>query len=217
MVADAVALERLGAAGLNVLSEESGLLDRGAALTAVVDPIDGSTNASRGLHPWASSIAILDDAGPLVGAVALSHRRGVLTAVRGQGAWWEGGRLVTSGARSARGRIVAANGTPTAWLGWGQLRAYGSAAAELCFVAEGSLDGLVDFSHGLAIWDIVAGVLLVREAGGTVLGRGGEPARTDVDAPRQRIVAAASAELAAELAAGLAEAPPRDEGAWRSR
>jgi myo-inositol-1(or 4)-monophosphatase len=199
VLADAVALEHLSVPWLNVYSEESGLLDRGAALTAIVDPIDGSTNASRGLYPWASSIAIVDDQGPLVAVVALGRTGSVYEATRGGGVRLDGRRVRVSGASSVRGKVIACNGTPRAWLGWGQLRAFGSAASELAFVAEGSIDGLVDFSEGLAVWDIAAGVLLVHEAGGVVSTVEGERPRLDLAAKRQRILAGASRDLVDEL------------------
>lgn len=181
------------------------MLDRGAALTAIVDPIDGSTNASRRLFPWASSIAIADDRGPLVGVVSVCRGGGTYWAVRGAGAHRDTKPIRSSTASSVRGKLVACNGTPRAWLGWGQLRAFGSAASELAFVAEGSIDGLVDFSEGLAIWDIAAGVLLAREAGAVVLKADGDELDLSPTALRQRVVAGATSALAEELVAALAE------------
>ncbi|ACU53571.1 inositol monophosphatase [Acidimicrobium ferrooxidans DSM 10331] len=204
VVADQAALELLDRPWLNVVSEESGVLDRGAALTAIVDPIDGSTNASRGLFPWASSVAIADDKGPLVGVVSLCRGGGTYWAVRGAGARRDRRPVSSSAASSVRGKLVACNGTPRAWLGWGQLRAFGSAASELAFVAEGSIDALVDFSEGLAIWDIAAGVLIAREAGAAVVRANGNEVDLSPTAPRQRIVAGASTSLATELVAALA-------------
>ncbi len=182
------------------MSEESGLLDRGAVLTAIVDPIDGSTNASRGLLPWASSIAVVDDEGPLVAVVALCRSLGTYWAIRGRGAWRDGTRVRTSGAKRPESSVIAVNGTPRAWLGWSQLRAFGSAASELAFVAEGSVDALVDFSRdGLAVWDVAAGALLVAEAGGYVVTESGGPPRLDPFAQRQHLVAGATEQLASEL------------------
>ena len=74
LVADAAALPVLHAAGLSVLSEESGRSDPAErrhdsgpadrALLAVLDPIDGSTNAVRGLRPYSTSICVMDAEGP---------------------------------------------------------------------------------------------------------------------------------------------------------
>src|SRR5277367_1911095 len=69
LVADRAAVAVLDGAGLGVLSEESGLHHGDRALIAVLDPVDGSTNASRGLPWWATSICVVDAEGPLVAAV----------------------------------------------------------------------------------------------------------------------------------------------------
>src|SRR5579859_222589 len=69
LIADRVAVEVLGGAGLGVLSEESGLHDAERELLAVLDPVDGSTNASRRLPWWATSVCVLDGVGPLAAVV----------------------------------------------------------------------------------------------------------------------------------------------------
>src|ERR1700733_8241021 len=68
-VADAAAIAVLGAAGLGVFSEESGLHDPDRPVMVVLDPVDGSTNASRGLPWWAVSLCALDSAGPVAAVV----------------------------------------------------------------------------------------------------------------------------------------------------
>ena len=70
VVADEVALGLLEANGLGVLSEESGLHHPERDLLVVIDPVDGSTNASRGLPWWATSLCVLDHDGPFVAVVA---------------------------------------------------------------------------------------------------------------------------------------------------
>ena len=70
LVADSAALEVLDRSGLGVLSEESGLRRPDAPLMAVVDPVDGSTNASRGIPWYACSVCLLDELGPAVSVVA---------------------------------------------------------------------------------------------------------------------------------------------------
>ena len=71
LVADAAAVRVLTTAGLGVLSEESGLSEGASelALLAVLDPVDGSTNASRRIPWFATSICVLDDDGPLAAMV----------------------------------------------------------------------------------------------------------------------------------------------------
>ena len=81
LVADADVVDSLLAAGYNVLSEESGFHDQGASLTVVVDPVDGSTNASRGLPWWASSfslVAEVDGALTPVASLVADHGSGAV-------------------------------------------------------------------------------------------------------------------------------------------
>ena len=82
-MADAAALGVLGRAPVAVLSEESGWSGTpGAELTVVLDPVDGSTNASRQIPYWATSLCVLDGDGPLV-ALVINQATGVTTtAVR---------------------------------------------------------------------------------------------------------------------------------------
>src|SRR4051812_719913 len=70
LAADAAALEALEPSGVAILSEESGVQAGSLGLTVVIDPIDGSTNASRGLPWWSTSLCAVDDEGPWVALVA---------------------------------------------------------------------------------------------------------------------------------------------------
>src|SRR5580658_4869117 len=84
LAADGAALPVLHGAGLAVLSEESGTTGDAGDLLAVIDPIDGSTNAHRGIPFYSTSICILDAEGPRVGLV-VNQASGVrYAAVRGQ-------------------------------------------------------------------------------------------------------------------------------------
>ena len=83
LAADAAALPILHGAGLAVLSEESGTSGDGAELLAVIDPVDGSTNAHRGLPFYCTSVCVLDAEGPLVGLVVNQSTGTRYTGVRG--------------------------------------------------------------------------------------------------------------------------------------
>jgi myo-inositol-1(or 4)-monophosphatase len=178
LVADTAAVGVLHSAGLRVFSEESGTTvpdlrgeDRGAAeLLAVLDPIDGSTNASRGLSPYSTSICVLDREGPWVGLVH-DHTSGAsYEAVRGSGASRSGKRISVSRCVNLNEAIVAISGLPNTPLGWSQFRAYGAASLELCYVAEGSLDAFARAGGSwLYPWDYLAGLLICQEAGGVVV------------------------------------------------
>ena len=159
--------------GWGILSEESGPsglaasapANLGDQLVVIVDPIDGSTNASRGL-PWcAVSLCCVDRDGPRVGVVAqLAAPHTEYAAVRGMGAWKNGTQLVTPTARQWEQCVIGVSGPPPSHPGWWQFRANGAAALDLCLVADGGLDGYLDCDqHG--VWDYAAAVLVCAEVG----------------------------------------------------
>ncbi len=166
LAADAAALEVLLDEGLRVLSEESGLSggDRDGPV-AVLDPVDGSTNASRGIRYFATSICVVDQGIP-VAAVVHDHGSGQrFEAVRGSGACRDYSLLAPRAAVPLAQAVVGINGWPPGRGGWAQFRELGAAALELCAVADGRLDGYVDFSDGLAPWDYLGALLVCAEAG----------------------------------------------------
>ena len=166
VVADAAALSVLGEAGLGVLSEESGTRDLGRDLVVVVDPVDGSTNASRGIPWFATSLCAVDADGPRA-AVVVNQASGVrFEAVRGGGARKDGVAIVPSGCEQMDRAIVAFSGYPTRHYGWQQYRCLGAAALDLCAVADGTLDGYAAVGGSqLGSWDYLGGMLVCTEAG----------------------------------------------------
>jgi myo-inositol-1(or 4)-monophosphatase len=166
VVADEVALGILDAAGVGVLSEESGLRRADAGVVVVIDPIDGSTNASHQLPWYATSLCAVDAGGPRV-AVVVNQASGVrYHAVRNGGAFRNNQPIKTSTTDSFRKAIVAVSGLPPRWLGWSQFRALGAAALDLCAVADGTLDAFIDCSrNALGVWDYAGAYLICQEAG----------------------------------------------------
>lgn len=169
LAADAAAIAVLDAAGLGVLSEESGLHHPERPLLAVLDPVDGSTNAARRLPWYATSCCVLDEDGPLA-AVVVNQATGTrYDAVRGGGARRDGAAIGPSRCEELRRAVVGLSGYPPSYLGWKQFRALGAVALDLCAVADGSLDGYIDCvdnAHGP--WDYLGGMLICLEAGATV-------------------------------------------------
>ncbi len=200
LAADRAVLEVLDGSGLGVLSEESGLHRPDSELMAVVDPVDGSTNASRGIPWYATSVCILDGAGPRVAVVANLATGVRYHAVRDGGAWRDTTRIAASGCTEMRRAVVALNGYPPRHLGWAQFRALGSAALEMCAVADGTLDV---FSVGgrahLAPWDYLGALLLCTEAGAVVADLDGRKLVTTEFSARRSVAAAATPALMAEL------------------
>ncbi len=151
---------------LGVLSEEAGVLEEDRSLLAVVDPVDGSTNASRGVSWYATSICIFDDQGPLVALVEDHTTRERFEAVRGSGATRNGVPMGPVQAVSAAERIVLINGTPPVERPWAQYRALGASALDINYVATGAVDGYIDFddeAHG--VWDYAGAMLVCKEVG----------------------------------------------------
>jgi len=182
LVADAEACRVLQRAGVRIVSEESGVHERdGATITVVVDPVDGSTNCSRG---QATGVCV--------------------TAVRGSGAFRDGVRLCPSSTTRVEDAIVYLTGTPPAVPPWKQFRALGSAALGLCEIAAGSLDGLLDAGGFHAPWDYLAGYLACVEAGAVVRDARGRALVTDDCNARRQLIAAGTPELVEALTAGVA-------------
>ena len=209
LVADRVAVETLLAAGFGVLSEESGIHRPERAVTVVVDPLDGSTNASRGVSWWAISLCAVAE-GVAVASVVADVPGGVrFEAAAGGGARCDGRPIAPSGATELRRSLVGVNGLPAAHLGWDQFRALGAAALDLCAVASGALDGYVDCtvsSHGP--WDYLGAMLVCTEAGAVVADAEGRDLVVLDHAARRTPVAAATPALMDEILAARAAAMP---------
>lgn len=202
VIADGAALAVLDRAGVGVLSEESGFSPGTSGEIVVIDPIDGSTNASRGIPWFATSLCLLDADGPAV-ALVVNQASGVrYSAERGGGAWCGERRLRPSGYTDLSEAIVMVSAVPPPDVGWAQFRALGACALDLCAVADGVVDGFVDFGrdqHG--VWDYLGGLLICREAGVEVVDAFGRELVHMDHAARRTPVAAATPELLASLLA----------------
>lgn len=166
-----------------VLGEETGLHgSEDAEYRWVIDPLDGTTNFIRGIPHFAVSIACLHK-GKLEHAVVLDPvRREEFTASRGKGAQLNGHRIRVSGLPSLEGALLG-TGIPFKNHCDDKLEAYsqsleklaaqsagirrpGAASLDLAYVAAGRFDAF--WEVGLSTWDMAAGALLIREAGGLV-------------------------------------------------
>jgi myo-inositol-1(or 4)-monophosphatase len=216
--AEDVVIERFRSTGEGyvVVSEEIGEIElNGGGRRLVIDPIDGSLNAKRGIPFFSLSLALA--AGGRMDDV---HEGYVLdfgtgeewTATRGKGAFLNGEPL---GAELPKDRIeiLAFEATRTSLVAERaagmvgiahRLRIMGSLALSLCHLAAGRVDGVCSLKGARSV-DIAAGQLLVREVGLAIDLPEAPPfgaARLDLE-PRSRVVAAGTPELCAELAAAL--------------
>jgi len=194
VAADQAIHDLLDPRGYGVLSEESGLREpdlMGMPLV-VVDPLDGSTNASRGLPWFATSLCAVDDDGPLAAVVMDLVSGARYDAVRGWGARRDGESIRRTDSLPLSEAIVGLSGLPPRDLGWSQFRAMGAVALDLCAVADGRLDGYVDCSvdaHG--VWDYLGALLVCAEAGVEVVDAyGRDLCVLDPDARRPPVAAA---------------------------
>jgi myo-inositol-1(or 4)-monophosphatase len=167
-------------------------------LVWIVDPLDGTTNFLHRVPVYAVSIAAALDGEILVGVVHHVPADIRYHAVRGGGAWQDGTRIAVSVIAEPRQALIG-TGFPYSEIGQmplyqrqfaaviagsGGLRRPGSAALDLCDVAAGRFDGFWELA--LSPWDVAAGALLVREAGGIVTDHDGRP---DVISRRGSLVA----------------------------
>jgi myo-inositol-1(or 4)-monophosphatase len=167
---DDLVLELLLDAGFGVLSEESGHTNfswpvSGDELMVVVDPVDGSTNAGKGVPWFATSLCVVDKDGLRVALVAeQSGTETRYSAIRGAGALCDGVPMRAHGTIGLSEAVIGVSGLPPADPGWWQFRALGAISLDMCLVAKGALDGYVDF-HDHGVWDYLGALLICREAG----------------------------------------------------
>lgn len=200
-VVDDAVVPLIGAAGVGILSEESGRHHPEREVCVVIDPVDGSTNASRGIPFYATSLAAVDGDGLWVAAVANLATGSVYRAVRGGGATRDGAPIAVAPAVDLGSAIVAVNGHGAGWPPARQFRTLGAAALELCLVADGGVDGYVNLDHrGHGPWDYLGGLLVLAEAGGVFAEREGLDVVDLHHDARRTLLAASAPELLAELA-----------------
>ncbi|MBI5030978.1 MAG: inositol monophosphatase [Chloroflexi bacterium] len=152
----------------------------------VVDPLDGTTNYSRNLYPFTTSIAMYQAGKVQVGVVYDPISKELYAAERGRGAWLNGKLIRVSGKTNFEDSVVG-----TEWARSPQVRrrtakifsrltevamtarVFGSAAISLSYIAAGRLDGY--FHLSLSPWDVAAAALIIEEAGGKVTNPHGQP------------------------------------------
>jgi fructose-1,6-bisphosphatase/inositol monophosphatase family enzyme len=202
LVADEIGVRTLLDAGVGVLSEETGRHEPDRGVTVVLDPLDGSTNASRGIPWFATSLCAVDEQGPLAALVVNLANGTRYDAIRGGGARCDGAPIAPSGRTELRRSLVALSGMPPGWLGWKQYRALGACALDLCAVASGVVDAYIDCSasaHGP--WDYLGGLLVCTEAGAVAADLSGVDLVSLEHAARRTPLAAATPGLLDEVLA----------------
>ena len=168
-----------------IIAEESG--EQGESeYTWIIDPLDGTTNYLHGFPVFCVSIGLMHKGRIECGVVYDPLRQELFTASRGQGAQLDGHKIRVTG-RVDLERALLGTGFPyrdsnmaiapymkmleKAITETAGIRRCGAAALDLCYVAAGRLD--LFWETGLAIWDLAAGALIIREAGGIITGLDG--------------------------------------------
>jgi myo-inositol-1(or 4)-monophosphatase len=161
--------------------EESGVIEGSKNIRYIIDPLDGTTNFLHGLPHWAISIALEKDGEIVAGLVSDPVKNEMFTAVRGEGAFSGRKRLRVSGRNDPLMSVIV-TGAPRRVKAEQQLRfvkeydamqaegyslrRFGAAALDLAYVAAGRCEAF--WERDLSAWDLAAGSLLVKEAGGFV-------------------------------------------------
>jgi fructose-1,6-bisphosphatase/inositol monophosphatase family enzyme len=178
--AEDIVLEMLADTKINILSEESGYIEKGGDYTLVLDPIDGTRNAVHHIPFYAISIALGKNK---LGDVHYGLVRNIPTgdtysAEKGKGAWLNMEKIcvTTDFSNNIISPVLGPSGTPKTYslVHKYNIRSMGSAALEMCLVANGSTLAYLNGKELLRSIDIAAATLIVREAGGEVYNARGE-------------------------------------------
>ncbi len=162
------------------ITEEGTIEKRGLKYSWVIDPLDGTTNFLHGLHPYAISIALMEYNEVIAGVVYEVSGNEVFTSWKNGGAWLNGKEIHVSKAIRLADSLIA-TGFPYNNFDFIDpymkcltyfckhthgIRRLGSAAIDLAYIACGRFEAF--YEYDLHPWDVAAGILLVREAGGRV-------------------------------------------------
>ncbi len=162
------------------ITEEGTSSKSGVKYCWVIDPLDGTTNFLHGFYPYAVSIGLMEYNEVVAGVVHEIGKDETFTAWKEGGAWLNGSPIHVSGVARLADSLIA-TGLPysdfkrldpymdslTHFCRHAQgIRRLGSAATDLAYVACGRFEAF--YEYGLHPWDIAAGIILVREAGGMV-------------------------------------------------
>jgi myo-inositol-1(or 4)-monophosphatase len=173
--------------GHDIVTEETPLARTGSRYVWFTDPLDGTTNYAHGYPFFCTSVALTVDGQPVAGAVYDPIKEELFTAERGGGARLNGrplrvstctallrSLLVTGFPYDLRDDLAAKLQLFNRFMGHARaIRRDGAAALDMCYLAAGRIDGF--WEERLQPWDMMAGTLLVEEAGGKVTRFDGSP------------------------------------------
>ncbi len=166
--------------GSGFIAEEGTAASAGEKYKWIIDPLDGTTNFIHGLPPFAVSIALMEEEEIILGVVYEVTQQECFYAWKGSKAYLNGNEIKVTTAATTRDSLIA-TGFPYSAMDMLDpfivsmryfmihshgLRRLGSAATDLAYVAAGRFEAF--YEHGLKPWDVAAGAIIVRQAGGKV-------------------------------------------------
>ena len=170
-----------------VLAEESSLVAGSSPYRWVVDPLDGTRNYAQSIPHFCTIVALAEDDEVIAGVVYDPVREETFTAAKGQGAFLNGAPISVSETTELSRSLLsfdlgyvdekaglAIDLLRALWPGMYSVRLMGSAGLGVAYAASGRVD--LFFHHSLSPWDIAAGLILAKEAGGRVVDRQGNDA-----------------------------------------
>ena len=148
------------------ISEENGIeINKDKKNTWIIDPIDGTVNFLHGIPHFAISIALQSNNEIVSGLIFDPIKNEMFYAEKDKGAFFNNQRIRVSKKNKINECLFATSGVVKSELDL-PYRKSGSAALDLAYVASGRYDGY--FQNGLNLWDIAAGIIIVKEAGGVI-------------------------------------------------
>ena len=165
---------------ISILAEESGKDEKHTDFMWCIDPLDGTTNYSHGYPFFGSSIGLVWNNIPIIGSISVPYLNEIYWGCIGYGSFCNNEKLFVSQPKDLSKSLLVTgfaydrfdtidnNYAEFCWLTHKTrgVRRGGAAAIDLAFVASGKIDGY--WERGLEIWDIAAGAIIVKEAGGIV-------------------------------------------------
>jgi len=165
---------------ISINAEESGILNKSSDLTWCIDPLDGTTNYSHGYPFFGTSIGLVYKNKPIIGAISVPYLNELYSACIGLGSFCNDSELKVSSSSNLSDSLLVTgfsydrfetednNYAEFCYLTHKTrgVRRGGAAAVDLAFVAAGKVDGF--WERGLEVWDLAAGAIIVKEAGGII-------------------------------------------------
>ena len=165
---------------ISIIAEESGKSNKFSDLTWCIDPLDGTTNYSHGYPFFGTSIGLVYKNKPILGAISVPYLNELYSACIGEGSYCNDNKLIVSNSVKLSESLLVTgfsydrfetednNYAEFCYLTHKTrgVRRGGAAAIDLAFVAAGKVDGY--WERGLEVWDLAAGAIIVKEAGGII-------------------------------------------------